>query len=695
MIEESADNGIVLLHGRASTYAVGATADGRWVSLYWGDRLHLDDVFRADSAAHRALIGGDDEEYPGWAGPHYGEPALKVTFPDGVRDIRLRYQAHRVNGTTLEVTLADETYALACRLVYRLHEQWDIVERMAVLENRGSAPVIVEQAFTGVAHIPWQPSYRLTHLAGRWGEETLRQQQNVPFTTIVLESRRGHTGHQQAPWLAIDDGSATEDHGEVWCAALAWSGSWKMIVEREAPGHVRCVAGVQNFDLTYHLDPGEQWTLPALILGYSAAGFGQASRHLHSYQLAEVLPSRFAHALRPVIYNSWYATLFDVTEDNQRALADRAADMGVEMFVVDDGWFGQRDDDRAGLGDWYANPAKFPRGLAPLIKYVRALGMEFGLWVEPEMVNPDSDLYRTHPDWVYHFPGRPRSEVRHQLVLNLARSEVEEFITTMLDTLLTQNDIRFLKWDLNRSWSEPGWPDAPAGREREVWIRHVHALYRILATIRQRHPNILIESCAGGGGRVDLGILRYTDQVWTSDNTFAQDRLAIQEGFSYAYAPKVQVSWVTDNDSGRLAPLRYRFHVAMQGTLGIGGNLLAWSEADLAEARELVALYKSVRPTIQHGQLYRLLSAVDGGDAVMWYTSSDGTEGVAFVYRTSAPPWAAPLRLRLPGLQQGHYIVDLPDGTREVRSASGLAASGVMVPLAGDFVSAIVRVYRA
>jgi len=695
MFELSDDDRIVLVHGRESAYAMGVTDDERWVSLFWGGRIQRDDVYAPDTVAHRTLIGDDDEEFPGWEGSGYREPALKVAFPDGVRDVRLHHRGHRIReDDVLEVVLTDEAYGVTARLTYRMHEQWDLLERAVVLENHGPAALTIEQAFTGALHVPWQPAYRLTHLAGRWGEETRRQRQDVPLGKIVLESRRGHTGHEHAPWIALDDGQATESQGEVRYAALAWSGNWKFVVEREAPGHLQCVVGVQDFDLAYRLAPGERWALPAFVLGYSPAGFGQASRQLHAYQLAEVLPARFARVVRPVVYNSWYATLFDVTEDNQCRLADRAAALGVELFVVDDGWFGRRDDDRAGLGDWWVNPAKFPRGLGPLIDHVRGLGMDFGLWVEPEMVNPDSDLYRAHPEWVYYFPGRPRSEVRNQLVLNLARPEVEDFVITMLDGLLSQNDIRFLKWDLNRSWSEPGWPDAPEGRAREVWIRHVQALYRILATTRQRHPDVLIESCAGGGGRVDLGILRYTDQAWTSDNTFAQDRLTIQEGFSYAYAPKVQVAWVTDNEGGRLAPLAYRFHVAMQGTLGVGGNLLAWSDADRAEARAWVALYKGIRPLIQHGRLYRLLSPSEAGDAAVWYTSSDGHEGVALAYRTSAPSWAAPIRLRLPGLQDGRYVVHHQDGMTETRSAEGLAAAGVIIPLTGDFVSAVLRVTR-
>ena len=696
MFEQSPDNRLVLMHGRESTYAMGVTDDGRWVSLFWGARIHLTDVFASGTPSHHALIGPEDEEFPGWEGLRYREPALKVTFADGVRDVRPRHQRHfiREDGV-LEVLLADDQYGLTARLMYRMVEQWDLIERTVVLANHGRNAVTIEQALTGALHLAWQPAYRLTHLAGRWGGETQRQRQDLTLGKFVLESRLGHTGLCHAPWIAIDDGQATEDQGEVWCAALAWSGNWKIVIEHEAPGHLRCAAGMNDFDFAFRLDHGEEWTLPSLLVGYSPRGFGQMSRQLHAYQRAEILPARFARTIRPVIYNSWYATQFEVTEENQRLLADRAAALGVELFVIDDGWFARRDSDRTGLGDWWVSPTKFPHGLAPLIDHVRGLGMDFGLWVEPEMVNPDSDLYRAHPDWVYHFPNRPRTESRHQLVLNLARREVEEYILTQLNDLLSRHEIRFLKWDYNRAWSEPGWPDAPEGREREGWVRHVDALYRILVTLRQLHPDVLIESCASGGGRVDLGILRYTDQVWTSDNVFAQDRLTIQEGFSYAYTAKTMVAWVTDNESGRLAPLSYRFHVAMQGVLGIGGNLRVWEDADLAEARAWVTLYKEIRQIVQDGHLYRLLSPSESGDAAVWYTARDGRAGVAFVYRTSVPPWAAPVRLKLPGLQDGTYLVHHPDGTTETHSAGGLASVGVMVPLFGDFVSVILRVSPA
>ena len=281
---------------------------------------------------------------------------------------------------------------------------------------------------------------------------------------------------------------------------------------------------------------------------------------------------------------------------------------------MDDGWFGQRNDDHAGLGDWSVNPQKFPNGLKGLIGYVNGLGMKFGLWVEPEMVNPNSDLYRAHPDWAMHFNDRPRSEARNQLVLNMARDDVRDHIFAVLDKLVSENHIEFLKWDMNRHFGEPGWPEAPVAEQKQIWVKYVDNVYNIIDRLRAKHPGLEIESCSGGGGRVDLGILKRVDEVWTSDNTEAFDRLRIQEGFTYAYAPKVMMAWVTDvpNLNGRSTPLQYRFLVAMQGSLGIGSNLNHWTDADFALASRMVAIDKEIRATVQQGNLYRLFSPREG-----------------------------------------------------------------------------------
>ena len=354
-----------------------------------------------------------------------------------------------------------------------------------------------------------------------------------------------------------------------------------------------------------------------------------------------------------MLYNSWEATHFDVRAEQQLELARRAAAMGVELFVVDDGWFGARNNDRAALGDWTVNTEKLPGGLNQLVDEVHRLGMQFGIWVEPEMVNPDSDLYRAHPEWAYHAEGREPTFGRNQLVLNFARQDVQDAIHAQLKNLLTDHGtIDFIKWDHNRAWTEVGWPEQP-GQQREVWVRHVRGLYDLLARLRSEFPDLLIESCAGGGGRADLGILRWTDQVWTSDNTDAADRLTIQYGYSRAHAPRAMVNWVTDvpnQQTGRVAPLEFRFHVAMQGVLGVGGDIGRWPAEDLAAAQRLIETYKQLRPLVQHGRQYWLLPPAPIGPCAVQYVSEAADETVVFLYQVRGLVGAGMRRARLHGL---------------------------------------------
>ena len=390
------------------------------------------------------------------------------------------------------------------------------------------------------------------------------------------------------------------------------------------------------------LHPGESLETPIFYGGYSAHGLGGASRLLHHFQLAHILPHRIgagnsaAPKPRPVIYNSWEATEMNVSEAGQIALAEKAAALGIDRFVMDDGWFGQRKTDHAGLGDWYVNPEKFPHGLKPLIDKVHSLGMDFGLWVEPEMVNPDSDLYRKHPDWVLNFPGRPRTEQRNQLVLNLARPDVRAYVYGFLDKLLSENDIAFLKWDYNRNWSEPGWDQLPPAEQKKVYVEFIRNLYSILAELKAKHPKVEIESCSGGGGRVDLGILQYADEVWPSDNTDPFDRLTQQDGFTYAYTPQVMMAWVTDSPhwlNQRSTSLSYRMLSSMQGSLGIGANIAKFTDDDLALTKRLIAAYHEVQPTIVQGDLYRLISPRNGSEFSATQTvNHDKTQSVVFAF---------------------------------------------------------------
>jgi alpha-galactosidase len=392
-----------------------------------------------------------------------------------------------------------------------------------------------------------------------------------------------------------------------------------------------------------------------------------------------------------VLFNSWEATNFDISEEQQGTLARRAAAIGVELFVVDDGWFGTRTSDRAGLGDWTPNRDRFPSGLKPLADYVRALGMQFGIWVEPEMVNPDSELYRAHPDWVQYQTGRNRTEFRNQLVLNLAREDVQEYLWEQLDTLLSSAPIDYVKWDFNRCFTDAGWPGEPY--PQRLWVDHVRGFYALLDRLRAAHPGVAFESCSGGGGRIDLGVLSRTDQVWTSDNTDPLDRLAIQHGFSQIHPARVMAAWVTDSPNtqlnGRVSSLRFRFVSAMAGVLGVGGGLAEWTEEELAEAGRWVNLYKEIRPVVQRGDLYRLRPP-QGGLSAVQYVLGDETVVLAWL---QAQKYGEPVpSLRLRGLD--------PTATYECRETGEVHRGGVLLHhglrtgLRGDLDATVIRLRR-
>jgi alpha-galactosidase len=680
------------------SYVVGLNENNELQPIYWGKRLWRD----ADLAAARSDPGWasfdlgantTSQEFPGWGGGRYFEPCLKVTLPDGVRDLVLKYVSHKIQGDTLQIELKDTAYDLAVTLIYRAFPESGIIRKHAVISNRTKAPLTLESAQSGAWTLPRGEGYRLTYLSGRWAGEWQINQEPIHPGVKVIESRRGNTGHQANPWFAIDEGRADEQSGRVWFGAIGWSGNWRLAIEQTAHQQVRVTGGFNPFDFSYPLAAGESLETPPFYAGYTEGGFGETSRVLHRFERAYILPGGATSRQRPVLYNSWEATEFAVDEPGQTALAEKAAKLGVERFVMDDGWFGARNSDHAGLGDWTVNTKKFPNGLGSLIERVNKLGMDFGIWVEPEMVNPDSDLYRQHPDWAMHFPGRPRSEARNQLDLNMARDDVKNYIFGVLDKLLADNPkIAFLKWDMNRNFSEPGWPEAPVAEQRKLWIAYTRNVYEIIDRLRAKYPKLEIESCSGGGGRVDLGILTRVEEVWTSDNTDAFDRLRIQEGFSYAYTPKAMMAWVTDvpNYNGRSTPLQYRFLVAMMGSLGIGGNLNKWSGEDMALATRMVTLYKSIRRTVQEGRLYRLFSPQPGTFSATQYVAEDGRQAVLFAFRSAQHFGYPPPTVRLSGLdERALYRVTTMDQklAEKLDTVSGayLMNQGVNLKLTGDF----------
>ncbi|WP_076431137.1 alpha-galactosidase [Haladaptatus litoreus] len=698
-----------ILETKRSAYVFGVGPNGILQQCYWGPRLpHESDYPKPGRTESRPegypfddIEERTPEEYPPWGGVRYKEPAIKVRYSDGTQTLSLRFEgAERrepnEKGAGLVVMLRDSNYDLRVAVEYRLIYENDLLERSATIVNEGNAPVSLERTLSGQLSITRFERYRLTHLAGHWGRETNVERTPLGRAKTTIESRRGVTSHQHNPWFAIDAGTATEHEGEVYFGALAYSGNWTFVFEENSYGDLQISGGIHDFDSAWHLEPGESFETPTLIAGYSAEGFGGGSRNLHDYQRRHVLPDTSPAVTRPIVYNSWYATGLDVHEDQQMRLADRAAEIGCELFVVDAGWFKNATDFATGVGDWEVDKEKFSNGLSPLIDHVKSLGMEFGLWLEPENVNEDSDLYRNHPDWVYGFSNRDQQQNDSRYVLNLAKEEVRGFLHETFDRLLTEYDIDFVKWDMNRPLSDPGWPEADPETEREVWIRHTRGVYEVFDRLRENHPEVILESCSAGGGRVDLGILSRAHQTFPSDDVDPYDRLFVQEGYSHAYAPKTMVNWVTDpwEPTERETNLDYPFHVGMTGVLGIGADISEWTAEQVATAKNHVSQYKEIRPIVQNGDQYRLRSPREHELSAVQYISPDRSRAVVFAFRHSWRYGDMSSTLRLRGLDEdARYRVEGGERTH-VRSGKALRERGIEIDLRGDFGSHLVQVTK-
>ncbi|MBB4904709.1 alpha-galactosidase [Actinophytocola algeriensis] len=563
------------------------------------------------------------------------------------------------DATDDRLTYVDGVTGVEVVLCYEPVPDTDVLLRWVELTNRGDAPLSVERFGSAGFCVPTNGA-RLTFLSGQWAQEFQRQTVNLPAGRFRIGSRYGVPGHNYAPWLAVQDATG----GQAWGLSLAWPGSWEIDAEVDPTGMTRVRAGRLPHPGPLVVDPGATLTSPKAALAYSAEGLDGLARVWHAYE--RVITRQ---RTRPVLYNSWEATGFDVDAAGQLALAKVAADVGAELFVVDDGWFTGRHDDTGGLGDWTPDESAFPGGFGGFVDDVRALGLDFGLWVEPESVSPKSRLYAEHPDWVYRVDGRPLTLIRNQLLLNLGREDVLEFVWSMLDRLLSSHPISYLKWDMNR----PATPRGPGVSDLDG--AHVRNYLEVLTRLRAAHPDVLVEACAGGGGRTDLATIALSDVVWPSDNTAPLDRLSVQDGFLLAHAPHLMSSWVTDAPGifdARPRSLRFRFVLAMAGVLGIGADVSRWTAAQRDEARDLVARYKEIREVVHTGEVHRLPDAVQ-------YVTPETT--VVLAWNTGALPGipevpGRPVRLPLTGLSTGSHV-DRESGARY--SAAHLTHVGLPV----------------
>ncbi|MBI0295348.1 alpha-galactosidase [Streptomyces sp. PRKS01-29] len=567
---------------------------------------------------------------------------------------------------SLRLTFTDEVLGLRTVLCYATVPDTDVIHRWTELVCTGDEELWLERFDSAAVNVPVTAGARLTYLAGQWSQEFQRTQLTLSRGTFTMGSRQGVPGHAYAPWLAVQDAADPGD-APAYGVALEWPGNWHLTAEAEPGGAVRIRAGRVPHEGRVRLAPGDTLTTPRLACAFSAEGLDGLSRVWHRFERR--LTGERLHRPRKVLYNSWEATAFDVDAAAQLELAKAAAEIGAELFVVDDGWFTGRADDTGGLGDWHPDPVAFPHGFGRFVEEVRALGLDFGLWIEPEAVSPGSALYAEHPDWVYRIDGRPARLVRHQLLLDLGRTDVQDFVTATLDRLLTGHDISYLKWDMNRPPTERGRPGAGPADHLDLDAQHVAGYLRVLDHLRTAHPRVTVEGCAGGGARVDHATLARTDVLWPSDNTAPLDRLAVQYGFLHAHAPHVMSSWVTDAPGvfdPRPRSLAFRFVTAMCGVLGVGADLRRWDAERRAEAAGWIARYKEVREVIHLGEARLLGSPLDATCGVQ-YDGPDGRTVVAALGtgRLDGAPLVPgrPARLRLRGLDPAARYRDAASAT--------------------------------
>lgn len=660
--------------------------------LYWGNKINSPEDFDipvlTEVSTNDPVYEITKEEYPVYGGLRYKENCLKVSFEDKTRDIVYKYVGYCINENELVINLKDAHYNIEIDLYYIVLEDVDLIERYTVVKNNEEKDLAIENIASGQMHIPHENlTFRNTH--GYWGAEQQMFTQKVSYGKIYFENRKGISGHNHNPYFILDK-DATETTGEVYFGALKLTGNFKGVVEQTPYGETLVQMGINDFDFLIYLENGQSIETPHMVIGYTDKGLESMSHNMHDYANKYILKNK---EIRPVLYNSWEAMEFKVNAKEQINLAKLAKEIGTELFVVDDGWFGERHSTKDGLGDWYVNEGKFPNGLEELIKEVKNMNMKFGIWFEPEMVNPLTKLYKEHPDWIYQFDNREGNLSRDQFVLNMTKPEVKEFVFNMLDHYLTKYDIDYIKWDANRPISEPGAKNL-GKQERSLWLKHIEAVYEIVDKLKEKHPNVLFEACASGGGRIDLGMLTHFDDFWTSDNTDAYDRLFIQNSYSHIYPIKAMRAWVTDCPnflSKRVIPMEFRFDSSMMGTLGVGCNLLKLSEEELNICKEKIAKYKEIRHIVQDGKFYRLQgNLVDNDYHIFEYVNKD--EALLFVFLPQSKVGHRFTTIKLRGLDENKDYKFNLFGQDIVKSGRYLMNHGLTVKLEGDYASLVLYI---
>ena len=670
-----------------STYQMQVREYDTLVHLYYGcpvgDSLITDRIVCVDRGfSGNPYEAGKDktfsldtlpQEYTAYGNGDYRINGLEVEQADGSDTANLKFESYEITkgkyslkglpamfakedeAETLEIVLADRVSGLKAHLLYSVFPHLDVITRAVRLEQTGETPVTVKKAMSMEMDFEYR-EMDAVHFYGRHNVERQMERTHLGHANWSVGSIRGTSSHHHNPFVILCDRNTEETYGNCYGYALAYSGNFTFETEVDQVGHTRVVMGIHPYHFAWTLEKGDTFETPEVIMSYSAEGFGKLSRIYHDAYRNNLIRSKYVEQPRPILVNNWEATYFDFDADKLYHIAEEARNIGLDMFVLDDGWFGKRDNDWCALGDWEVNEEKIKGGLPALAERIHGLGLKFGLWVEPEMISEDSDLYREYPDWALKIPGRAMNRSRHQLNLDITRKEVRDHIMNQIFKVLDACKADYVKWDMNRSVDNVFSAALPKERQGEVYHRYVLAVYEMMESLVQRYPNLLFESCSGGGGRFDAGMLYYSPQIWCSDNTDAIDRLKIQYGTSFGYpvsAMGAHVSVCPNHQSGRITPFETRGTVASSGTFGYELDLNLLTEEEQYQVKEQIRFMKEHRKLIQQGRFYRLISPFEGNEAAWIVVSEDKDKAIAAYFRFLQPVNTGFKRLVLKGLNPG------------------------------------------
>ncbi len=709
------------LYNQHISYVLKIVKNGYLAHLYYGKRIDLIegdfDLALRERVAFSPTPDINDltfsldhlpQEYPCFGTSDFRTPALETTDSAGDYVTDLQVIHHDIfNGkkklkglpatyctedeaVTLEITLEDTLTQLRVVLSYTLFNNYNAITRSVYFLNNGSSPITLRKTASMSIDFP-EANYDLLHLYGGWGKERHIDRKNLICGIQSIESKRGVSSHQHNPFIALVHPSSNENSGKVYGFSLVYSGSFQGLIEVDQFETTRLIMGINPFQFNWTLNPQDTFQSPECVMVFSDTGLGSMSQTYHDLYRNHLVKSTYKNKVRPVLINNWEATYFDFTSKKLIEIAKAGKELGMEQFVLDDGWFGQRNNDDSSLGDWFVNKDKIPEGMAALSKKITDLGMGFGLWVEPEMISPNSTLYKTHPDWCIHVQNRPRTQARQQCVLDLSRQDVQDYIIEFMDRLLSENKINYIKWDMNRPLTEMSSALLPKERKGELQHRYVLGLYHILDELTEKHSHVLFESCSGGGGRFDPGMFYYMPQAWTSDDSDAVERLKIQYGTSLVYPPLfmgAHVSDVPNHQVFRSPPIKMRGDVSFFGNLGYELDLTKINETEKETIKNQVCYYKAIRHIIYEGDFYRIISPFET-DACSWSAvSKDKNHAVLGYYQPLVKPNAQIIRVQWQGLDpKANYRVK---ESQKKYKGSYLMEVGLIIPeLKGDYNSYI------